>query len=64
MGNWRFGKCPMCNQEDQMLYFAIGSYRGKLWCNYICAKCLTAARDRQKTEEKQHDESVAGCSAN
>ena len=41
----RFGKCPWCEKHNVVLYFATGSYRGNLWCDYICWKCLDAARE-------------------
>ena len=47
MSDTKFGKCPWCERHEQMLYFAIGAHDGKLWCDYICAKCLNAAREWQ-----------------
>ena len=52
----KYGKCPWCGKHNTFLYFATGSYHGNLWCDWICGKCLDAARELpvMKMEEK-HD---------
>ena len=44
MEETRFGKCPWCGKKDRVLYFAMGQYDGKIWCDWICMACLDAAR--------------------
>lgn len=51
MPETRFGKCSWCEQE-RMLFFAMGAYDNKLWCDWICGSCLDAARNNFM-EEKQ-----------
>ena len=53
MSETKFGKCPWCEKHNQVLYFALGSYGNKLWCDWICAKCLDAARNNFKDEIKE-----------
>lgn len=38
------GKCPWCEKHNKTLFFSIGIMDGRLWCNWICAKCLSIAR--------------------
>lgn len=49
MPETKIGKCPWC-ERYKVLYFAMGQYDGNLWCDWICAKCLNAARELKKNE--------------
>lgn len=51
MPETKIGKCRWCERDYQVLYFAMGQYDGKVWCDWICAKCLNAAREL-KTKRK------------
>ena len=55
MPETKFGKCPWCERHDQVLYFALGAYDGKLWTDWICARCLNAARQLRQEEVKCDD---------
>ena len=50
--NRKFGKCDICEKE-RMLWFSLGSYRGQLWCGWVCPDCIRMAqeRDEQNTGE-------------
>ena len=57
MPETKFGKCPWCERHDQVLYFALGAYDGKLWTDWICARCLNAARQlkQEAVSENMHE---------
>lgn len=38
------GTCPWCERHRQTLYFTVGQYDGKLWCDWICARCRDVCR--------------------
>lgn len=40
----RRGKCPVCKEDGKWLHFALGSYKGDLWCNWICNDCYKSLR--------------------
>lgn len=42
----KFGKCPWCERHEQVLYFCTGIHEGRIWCDYICGRCLDEARQR------------------
>lgn len=54
MPETKFGKCPWCERHNVRLTFAFGQYDGKLWCDWICFRCLDAARNLPK-EVKNDD---------
>lgn len=53
MPETKFGKCPWCERRELRLYFTMGSYDNKLWCDWICGKCLNTARNLKKEAIKE-----------
>ena len=53
MPETKFGKCPWCERHNVMLTFAFGQYDGKLWCDWICFRCLDVARNLPKEVKKR-----------
>lgn len=43
----KYGECPIC-KEKNYLHFALGQYKGNIWCNWICDACYKEFRDKQK----------------
>lgn len=42
MPETKHGTCPWCEKHDQTLYFTTGTVDGRLWYDWICAKCIIA----------------------
>ena len=36
------GTCPWCERHDQTLFFATGCSNGRVWYDWVCARCLNA----------------------
>jgi len=47
----KFGKCPICQEDNKWLYFAIGTHKGNLWCNFICNDCYKMILDMNREKE-------------
>lgn len=50
MPETKFGKCPWCEKNNRMLFFVMGCYDHKIWCDWICGSCLHAARNNFSEE--------------
>ena len=46
----KFGKCPVCKQDERWLLFAIGLLDGRIWSNFICKDCIDMLRNKEVKE--------------
>lgn len=46
------GTCPWCERHDQTLFFAIGCRNGRLWYDWVCARCLSTVNELNQEVER------------
>lgn len=52
----KVGKCPWCERHNVQLYVTYGVVDGKLWIDWICARCRSYASDFSNSiKENDHD---------
>lgn len=46
------GTCPWCEKHNQTLYFTTGVKDGRLWYDWICARCIITAMALKPMKEE------------